>query len=100
MLSGNAGTTLGTQFLGGFWSVIAAVQTSGAPLLSIMFTNGLVTVFWPLPAAGFVLDHTPTLSGRPIPWTQVPLPYLTNASHILVPGAPLPGSHFYRLLEP
>jgi hypothetical protein len=95
----DAGRMSGGSFTmeGGFWSVVAAVQTPGAPLLSITLTNGVVTVFWPLPATGFVLDHAPTLTGTPIPWTQVPFPYITNAPHILVRGPPAPGEHFYRL---
>jgi hypothetical protein len=98
----DAGTMSGGNFTleGGFWSVIAAVQTPGAPLLSITLTNGVVTVFWQLPATGFVLDHTPTLAGAPIPWAQVPFPYVTNAPHILVRGPPVPGDHFYRLRKP
>ena len=98
----DAGQMSGGNFTleGGFWSVIAAILTPGAPLLSVAFTNGVVTVFWPLPATGFVLDHTPTLTGTPIPWTQVPFPYVTNAPHILVRGPPVPGDHFYRLRKP
>ena len=98
----DAGRMSGGNFTldGGFWSVIAAIQTAGAPFLSVTCTNGVVTVFWPLPATGFVLDHTPTVGGAPIPWTQVPFPYVTNASHILVRGPPAPGSHFYRLRKP
>src|SRR5258705_3751236 len=42
---------------GGFWGAIA-IQTPGAPLLSIMQSNGNVVVSWPLPATGYMLDKS------------------------------------------
>src|SRR4029453_11581019 len=42
---------------GGFWGIIAAVQTAGAPLLSIArTTTNTVAVFWPSPSTGFNLQ--------------------------------------------
>jgi len=52
---------------------------------------------WPLPATGYVLDLTPTLRGTPIPWTQVPLPYQTNATHIYITVPTPAGTRFYQL---
>ena len=54
----DTGTMSGGGYLvtGGFWSIIAAVQTPGAPLLRITQTNGVVAVSWPNSPAGWVLD--------------------------------------------
>src|SRR2546425_4027725 len=49
---------------GGFWSVIA-IQTPGAPLLSVTNSAGTVVVSWLKPAEGFVLDQTPALASPP-----------------------------------
>ena len=51
-------------------------------------------VFWPLPATGFVLDQSPTATGA---WSQVTLPYATNATELSI-SVPAPaGYRFYRL---
>jgi hypothetical protein len=43
---------------GGFWGVIAAVQTPGAPLLSVsLTTTNTVRVSWPFPSTGFALQQ-------------------------------------------
>ncbi len=84
---------------GGFWSLYA-VATPGAPLLSVLRTNGVVAVYWPRPATGFVLDRSGTLNGTPPPWTQVGFPYQTNSTHIFI-SVPAPtGTKFYRLRKP
>src|SRR4030095_11668644 len=59
-LDANAQPLTGGAFslTGGFWSLFA-VQTPGAPLLSIERQGAAVRVFWPLPATGFVLDQSP-----------------------------------------
>ena len=74
------------SLVGGFWGILAAVQTPGAPLLSVERLGGNVRVFWPLPATGFLLDQTTALTSPPaaIVWSQVPFPYSTNATHISV----------------
>ena len=78
---------------GGFWSIFA-VQTPGGPLLSVERQGPAVRVFWPLPATGFVLDQSPTITGG---WSQVSFPYATNATDISV-SVPAPtGNTFYRL---
>lgn len=81
---------------GGFWSLFA-VQTPDAPLLSIERLGADVRVFWPLPANGFVLHQSLTVSGG---WSPVSFPYATNATDISV-TAPVPtGNRFYRLRKP
>jgi hypothetical protein len=83
---------------GGFWNVIA-IQTEGAPLLSVMRSNASVILYWPLPATGFVLDQASALGATPAAtvWNQVPLPYQTNATHAFVSVSPPSGTRYYRL---
>jgi hypothetical protein len=94
----DAGTMRGGDYslLGGFWGVVAA-QTPGAPLLSVVQTNRTISVYWPLPAAGFVLEQTMSVPNPPPNWSQVAFPYRTNSTHISI-TVPLPAaSKFYRL---
>src|SRR5437763_10952286 len=51
--------TGGTYTLeGGFWGIVAAVQTPGAPLLRIALTSSnTVLVAWPAPSTGFSLQQ-------------------------------------------
>jgi len=82
---------------GGFWSIIAAVQTPGAPWLSVTRSNATVIVSWPKPATGWNLEYTTVLTGGTNVWTQIPPPYQTNATDCYV-TEPLPaGNKFYRL---
>ena len=85
---------------GGFWGVVLAIQTPGAPFLSIACSNNSVVVSWPMPAAGFVLDATPTLTGSPPFWMQVTFPYQTNATQIYITVPAPTGNKFYRLRQP
>jgi hypothetical protein len=101
----DAGSMSGGSFalVGGFWGVFSAIQTPGAPLLSIEPLDGSnVRVFWLLPANGFVLDETPALAGPPVPiaWSQVSFPYQTNASQISITVPASGGNRFYRLRKP
>ncbi len=83
---------------GGFWSIIQAVQTDGAPHLSIFYPSpGTVTVSWAL-APAYYLEQSTTLSGAPPPWAQVAAStYQTNAGVVSITVPVTPGSKFYRL---
>jgi hypothetical protein len=99
----DAGTMTGGPYtlVGGFWSVVSAIQMPDAPFLTVtrQTTSGLVTVSWPLPGTGFVLQETGDLNSIPGSWTTVPFPYQTNATDIFV-EVPVPaGNRFYRLSE-
>lgn len=89
--------------VGGFWPLPSAVQTPGAPLLSVeQPVGGNVRIFWSLTATNFVLDQTTALVSPPasISWSQVAFPYQTNATQISV-TIPAPGGHkIYRLRKP
>jgi hypothetical protein len=69
----NAGTMSGGNFTlqGGFWGLIAAVQTPGAPLLSILrTTTNTVAVTWPSPSTGWTLQQN-TNSVSSLNWSNV-----------------------------
>jgi hypothetical protein len=70
-----------------------------APPIFIEHTNGSVRVFWPLSAAGFVLERTTNLLPAPATdsWTQVPFPYQTDATHFFIIMQPSSGAQFFRL---
>jgi hypothetical protein len=97
------GTATGGNFSlqGGFWGLVGAVQTPGAPLLSIGRTNSLMAVSWPLPTTGFFLEQTNRLTGLVGAWPAVPASqYQTNASSVYFTLPISPGTNFFRLRKP
>ncbi len=86
---------------GGFWSLVSAVQTPGAPYLWVTrTTTNTVCVWWTLPADGWVLEATNALPQVPAPWPQIAPPYQTNGANLQF-IEPLPtGNKFYRLHKP
>jgi hypothetical protein len=88
---------------GGFWGIVAAIQTEGAPTLSVELTNGWVKVSWPAPAPDWVLTETNRLTGvGSLPCPQVSAAqYQTNAGRIFILTAPQPAQNrYYRLRKP
>jgi len=87
------------SLLGGFWSRFA-VQTPGAPFLSITLDPQFraVTVSWPSPSTGFVLQQTADLN---VPnWVAVPQAVNdSGTSKFVVVNSP-GGNRFYRLFKP
>src|SRR5258708_15100322 len=56
---------------GGLWGVIAAVQTPGAPLLTIALTpTNTVAVSWPSASSGFSLQQNTNSISSPM-WSNV-----------------------------
>jgi len=84
---------------GGFWSVVA-VQTSGAPHLSLTRSNDAVIVSWPLSAIGFNLEQTTALSALSNSWTTVLPPYGSNATSFCFPIPSPAGQTYFRLHKP
>ena len=79
---------------GGFWGLNAAVQTPGAPWLTIApATPGNATLSWTPATAGFVLQETLSLS--PTNWVNS----VSGATNPVVVPATLP-TKFYRLFKP
>ncbi|MCX6903356.1 MAG: hypothetical protein NTW03_07740 [Verrucomicrobia bacterium] len=98
----DAGLMSGGNFTlqGGFWGVVSLIQTPGAPLLSITLTNRIVTISWPTPADGFLLEQTNRLTGLPGLWPGVSSSYATNSTNISVTLPTSPGNQYFRLRKP
>ena len=60
--AGTAMTGGNYSLTGGFWSLIALVQTPGAPFLTITQSPGRATVSWPSPSTGFFLQTNGNLA--------------------------------------
>lgn len=86
---------------GGFWSIAAAIQTPGAPRLTVTRNPsiGAVTISWPKPAEGWLLDQTSALASpaTSTSWSQVSPPYSTNATDISITVPAPAGDRYYRL---
>ncbi len=76
---------------GGFWALPTAVQTVGAPLLTIVLAGpGQATISWTPATPGFVLQTSASLS--PPAWTNAPSGALNPVT------VPATGpARFYRL---
>jgi len=82
---------------GGYWAVIAAVQTN--PLLRIVLTRtNAIVVAWPAPSTGFSLQQNGVLGTTN--WTSVPNPVNVVGSENQVIVSPPTGNRFYRLKSP
>jgi hypothetical protein len=84
---------------GGFWSIVAAIQTPGAPLLSITRTaTNTVAVSWPSPYPGYALEQNPDVATTNwVEVAQAPADDGTNKTVIVHPPV---GKMFYRLRKP
>lgn len=79
---------------GGFWALPTAVQTTNAPVLTIVpAAPGQATISWTPSTPGFVLQETWVLS--PANWTNS----ASGATNPIVVPASLPAK-FYRLFKP
>jgi len=83
---------------GGFGSIFA-VQTPGAPLLSIRLTStDTVMVFWPSASSNFVLQQNDNLSTTN--WVAPPEMTSDDTTNKFIIVTPLVGNRFYRLAKP
>ena len=89
---------------GGFWSIVAAIQEPGAPLLSVRLTQtNTIVVSWLITWPGFVLLENPDLNTTN--WIQAATPPVvvvtgqTTAEKQVVVPTPT-GKRFYRLSKP
>jgi hypothetical protein len=91
----------GTHTLtGGFWGIVAAVQTEGAPYLTVTRSNHSVVVSWPLPGTGWRLQATTNLVTGGSLWTEIPPAYPTNGANFQFAEALPATNKFYRLHKP
>lgn len=86
---------------GGFWGIIAAVQTPGAPLLTITLNPQLstATLSWPSRSTGFALQQNSDLANTN-GWFAYGGTINDNGTIRSVTITPPTGNHFYRLLRP
>lgn len=88
---------------GGFWGIVKAVQTPGAPRLLVTRDqqSGTVTISWTLPDDGWVLEQSPTLGEAPTPWSTVPpATYQSDGTRRFITVPNPVGRRFYRLQQP
>jgi hypothetical protein len=100
----DAGAMAGGNYslVGGFWSMAIAVQTAGAPKLSITRAGLNAIVSWPDDGSGFHLEQTATVA-VPASWaptSQITSTYATNAGVISVTQPASAGYQFFRLKGP
>jgi len=90
----------GYSLTGGFWSLYA-VQTAGAPLLSIAHTStNTVVVFWPASAIGWALQQN-TNSVSSVNWSNVTATIQDDGTTKALVEHPSPlDNRFYRLFKP
>jgi len=98
----DAGRMSGGNFSvdGGFWGLIAAVQTPGAPTLTIFrTTTNTVAVFWPSPSTGWTLQQN-TNNVSSVNWSNVVTTPTDDGTTKTVIVNPPTGNRFYRLFKP
>ena len=96
----DAGTMSGGSFTvdGGFWGLIAAVQTPGAPYLWVALTpTNTVAVWWALSETSWQLQATTNLVTGGSVWSACS--YVTNGANCVYLDAPPLGNKFYRLKQ-
>ncbi|HVV00731.1 MAG TPA: hypothetical protein VHH88_05170 [Verrucomicrobiae bacterium] len=84
---------------GGFWSIVAAVQTVGAPVLRVVRTaTNTVVIAWPAAATGFSLQQNSLLGT--VNWTSVTnVPAVVGTENQIIVSPPV-GNRFFRLQSP
>jgi len=97
----DAGRISGGNFTldGGFWGLIAAVQTPGAPYLWVALTpTNTVAVWWALSETPWQLQATTNLVTSGCIWAECS--YYTNGATCCRIESPPLGNKFYRLQKP
>jgi len=85
---------------GGFWGIVAVVQSPGAPLLTITLNSppSTVIISWPSPSSGFTLQQNSDLANTN-GWSAYGGAISDNGTirSVVVPAGP--GNKFYRLKQ-
>ena len=85
---------------GGFWSIIAVVQTPGAPTLRVtLTTTNTVLLSWPSPSTGFTLQQN-TNSLASVNWSNASATIQDKGTIKSIIVNPSSANRFYRLLKP
>ena len=83
---------------GGFWALIA-VQTPGAPTLTItLTTTNTAVVSWPYPSTGWDLQENSDLGTTN--WIAPPETVNNDGTNNFIMVYPPAGNEFYRLFKP
>jgi hypothetical protein len=89
----------GYSVSGGFWGILGAVQTPGAPVLRVALTStNTVLVAWPTGTVVFTLQQNGDLTGTN--WVNVGQSPVVVGGENQVVVAPPTGNRFYRLKWP
>jgi hypothetical protein len=92
MVGGNYSLT------GGFWSILAVVQSVGSPTMRIFLTSSnTAVVAWPASSTGFNLQQNTDL--KTAGWTAAGSPMVVGSENQVV-IAPPGGREFFRLVHP
>ena len=83
---------------GGFWGVMAVVQTPGAPLLTITKSGANAVISWPAPATGFVLQTNANV-GNLGGWGDFSGSVSDNGTTKSVTLPAQPGNSYFRLKQ-
>ena len=83
---------------GGFWSLIAVVQSPGAPTLTITRSGNSVIVSWLSSTNGFTVQHNSNLATTN--WTAGGYAISTNGSVESITISSPKGNLFFRLANP
>ena len=85
---------------GGFWSLIALVQSPGAPTLSIAHLANSAIISWPSPSTGYFLQTNGNLDKTN--WSNYPGTVVTNGAGTTNSATLTPpiGNLFFRLANP
>ena len=94
----DAGAMTGGNYslTGGFWSLIA-VQTPGAPLLTITPAGSNFIISWPSASSGFGLQENPDLN--PANWSAIPATNSDNGTIKSITLSAGAGNRYYRLAK-
>jgi hypothetical protein len=86
---------------GGFWGIIAAIQTPGAPTLRVVrTTTNTVVLAWLAPSTGFSLQQNAAVNNS-VTWggvSNVTINVVGSENQVII--APPVGNRFYRLKSP
>ncbi len=92
-------TASGTFDTGSSLLGLLAIPSGPEPAIALTPTNSVI-VSWPLPADGWVLQQTSSLTGNPPPWLEISPPYQTNLTQAWIITTPALGNQFFRLYHP
>lgn len=100
----DAGKSTGGSYelTGGFMSIVTAIQTPGAPVLTVTRNGSNVLISWPDPSIGFSLEEATTLanpSSATVWGSTSATPAIVEGKKQVTIPAPV-GTRYYRLMKP